>query len=287
MKKWKKVAFGALIAFTGLTLAACGTNDTKDKAETKDSAKENKKTEEIIVGVCPGPYGEMIEEVIAPLMKEKGFDLKVQQFNDYIQPDKALNSGDIDANLMQHTTYLKKFSADNKLDLTAVQSVPTLSMGIYSNKYKKLADIKEGSSVSVANDPTNLARTLQVMAANDLITLKAEVDETKATLDDIDGNPKKLEFQTLDAAQLARSLDNVDFSLVPGNFSWAAGLKPGDALASEVLTEDYKNVVAVRTEDLKSDLGKAFKEVLDGQDFKDAIEASKFKDFQKPAFWEK
>lgn len=139
--------------------------------------------------------------------------------------------------------------------------------------------------VSIANDGSNLARTLQLLEVNQLITLGDAVDETKATVDDIAENPKDLEFKPLDAAQLARSLDTVTIALVPGNFSWAAELDPADALALEALKEDYKNIVAVRTEDKDSDFAQAILEVLEGQEFKDAIAESAFKDFDKPAFW--
>lgn len=286
MKQWKKVILGGALLLSSLALVACGSN--KAEEETKSSGdKKSSELQEVVVGVCPGPYGDMIEKVIAPLMEEKGYKLSTKLFNDYVQPDKALASKSIDANLMQHTVYLEKFSADNNLELSPVQIVPTLGMGIYSKKYTKIADIPEGATVSIANDPSNLARTLQLLEANDLVTLKDGIDETKATVNDIDENPKNLDFKTLDAAQLSRSLDNVDVALIPGNFSWAADLDPADALALEKLKENYKNVVAVRTEDLESDLGKAFKEVLDSQEFKDAIDKSEFKDFDKPDFWSK
>lgn len=283
MKRFKKSIIGVSILAVGFILAACGAKSSSETAQTSQSSQEA--TKEVIVGVAPGPYGEMVETVIGPLMAEKGFKLTTKLFNDYVQPNKALDAKQIDANLFQHTAYLEKFSADNDLKLAAIEKVPTLGMGIYSKKYQELSEIPEGAKVAIASDPSNLARTLQLLQANDLITLKGGVDETKATVNDIDENKKNLEFKTLDAAQLARSLDNVDVALVPGNFAWAAELKPADALALEKLSENYKNIVAVRAEDKESELGKAFKEVLDGQAFKDAIAKSDFKDFDKPDFW--
>ncbi|MBE8863595.1 MetQ/NlpA family ABC transporter substrate-binding protein, partial [Enterococcus faecium] len=159
-----------------------------------------------------------------PLLEEKGYQLTTKVFNDYIQPNNALANGQIDANLFQHTAYLEKFLADNQLSLTALQKVPTLGMGIYSKQLSRLDELADGATVSIANDASNLARTLQLLAANELITIADNIDETKATVNDIEENPKNLTFKELDAAQLARSLDTVDLALVPGNFAWAASL---------------------------------------------------------------
>jgi len=229
--------------------------------------------EEKVVGVAPGPYGDMVTEVISPLLEEKGYQLTTKVFNDYIQPNNALANGQIDANLFQHTAYLEKFSADNQLSLTALQKVPTLGMGIYSKQLSSLDEVADGATVSIANDASNLARTLQLLAANELITIADNIDETKATVNDIEENPKNLTFKELDAAQLARSLDTVDLALVPGNF------------ALESLKEEYKNVFVVSTEEEDSDFAKAVTEVLESDAFKEAIAESPFSNFDQPKFW--
>lgn len=281
MKKWKKLALVAVAGLLAVSMVACGKKE--DQAVSND--KSGKEAKELVIGVCPGPYGDMVTDVIAPLMKEKGYAVTTKLFNDYVQPNKALATKQIDANLFQHAAYLEKFATDNDLDLTAIGQVPTLGMGIYSGKLKKLADLKEGAKVSIANDASNLARTLQLLQANELITIKDGIDETKATVNDIDENKNNLEFKALDAAQLSRSLENVDIALIPGNFSWAAELNPADALALEQLQEKYKNIVAVRTEDKDSDFGKALADVLTSAEFKAAIKTSDFNDFDQPDSW--
>ena len=242
----------------------------------------------------------MVDKVIAPLLKDDGFKLKTKLFNDYVQPNKALASGSIQANLFQHGNYLKKFTADNNLDLTSLGQTPTLGLGIYSNKYKSIDDIEDGATVAIANDGSNLARSLGVLQQqglvtlkgdavwlleNSLVTLKGEVDATKATVNDIASNPKNLKIKTIDAAQLARSLGTVDVALVPGNYSWAADLKPADALAMEKQDDGVIEVFVVRAQDVDSDFGKAVKKLLASQKFKDAIAKSEFKDFGKPTTW--
>lgn len=237
------------------------------------------------VGVAPGPYGDMAKNVIGPLLKKKGYEVKIKEFNDYIQPNKALNSGEIDANLFQHTVYLQTFSQQNHLKLTALDKVPTLGMGIYSKTVKSLKTLKNGATVSLANDPSNLARSLQLLAANKLITLKSGINAATASLADVAKNPKNLKFKALDAAQLPQSRSNVDLALIPGNFSWNANIKPTSALAMEDLKPNYLNVFVVKSSNKNSQFAKAVKSVLASQAFKDAIAKSQFKDFQKPASW--
>lgn len=279
----KRVFAAVLAAATLVSVAACGSTDNSASKESLNTTKG--KTTEITVGVCPGPYGDMVEKVIAPLLKDDGFDVKTKAFNDYVQPNKALASGSIQANLFQHGNYLKKFTADNNLDLTSLGQTPTLGLGIYSKKYKSIKDIKDGSTVSIANDGSNLARSLGVLQQQGLVTLKGEVDATKATVNDIASNPKNLKIKTIDAAQLARSLDTVDVALVPGNYSWAAKLDPSSALALEKQDDGVIEVFVVRTQDIDSDFGKAVKKLLVSQKFKDAIAKSEFKDFGKPKNW--
>lgn len=282
MKKFKKYSILAGALLLGIILTACGNKET---STSSTKSKDNNDVKEVVIGVCPGPYGDMVEKVISPLTEEKGYKLTTKLFNDYIQPNKALNSKNIDGNLFQHQNYLTKFAEDNKLDIQSIGVVPTLGMGIYSKKFDKLSDIKEGTVVSLPNDASNLARALKLLADNDLITINDSIDETKATVDDIKENKHNLEFKPLESAQLSRSLDNVDVALIPGNYSWAAKLDPADALALEQLEENYKNVFAVRDDEVDGEFGKVIKEVLASQKFKDAISKSDFKDFEKPKSW--
>ena len=272
-----------LAAATLLGTAACGTAQNASAegiAEPVDG-----KTTKVTIGVCAGPYGDMVEEVFAPLLKEKGYEVSTKVFNDYVQPDKALASGKIDANLMQHGNYLKKFSADNDLDLISLGQTPTLGLGIYSNKYHSIDEIADGATVAIANDGSNLARSLGVLQQNKLVTIKDGVDATKASVNDITSNPKHLNIKPIDAAQLARSLDTVDVSLVPGNYSWAAGLDPKNALALEQQDDGVIEVFAIAGQNKDTHFAKTVRDLRGSDEFRQAIAASKFKDFGKPASW--
>lgn len=167
----------------------------------------------------------MVTKAIAPLLEEKGYEVKNTEFSDYIQPNNALANGDLDANLFQHSIYLDAFAKENKLDLSSVIIVPTAPMGLYSNKYDSIGDIEEGSTVVIANDPTNLARTLVMLQDEGLITINEEVDPLTASVKDIEENLKNLNFQEIEAGQLPRAVENEDLAAVPGNFALAKKLE--------------------------------------------------------------
>lgn len=263
-----------------LTLTACG----DDEKQSKSAAAASTAPAVIKVGVCPGPYGSMVQNVIAPILKEQGYEITVVEFTDYVQPDLALESGNIDANLMQHQSYLEEMVQNQGLKIEAVTSVPTLGMGLFSQTVTDLEAIPRGAKAAIPNDAVNLARTLRFCRDIGLITLKDQKDEQKASLSDIGDNPYEIEFTALEAAQVPRTLDSVDLAFVPGNYAYAAKLDFGEALAVEDVAENIKNVVAVKLGDEK--LHDLFFKAVRSQAFKDAVENSpEFKNFPRPYWW--
>jgi D-methionine transport system substrate-binding protein len=204
---------------------------------------------ELVFGATAGPYADQIKIGIKPLLEKKGYRVKVVEFNDYIQPNHALAQGALDANAFQHIVYLTKFSTENKLELSELLKVPTAPIAIYSKKHKSLAEVKEGATVALPNDPTNAARALVVLEQIGWVKLREGYDPIRASEKDVASNPKKLKLVPLEAAQLPRSLDDTDFSFVNGNFALASGLKLTEALALEKTSPTYQNLVAVRTAD--------------------------------------
>ncbi|CAM3282472.1 MetQ/NlpA family ABC transporter substrate-binding protein [Lactiplantibacillus plajomi] len=271
------------LALAGILLVLIAIFGLSRRSQTQAS---DSKLQTVTIGVAAGPYGDMANKVLGPLLKKRGYQVVTKEFNDYVQPNKALNSGEIDANLFQHGLYLKTFAKANHLKLTAIAQTPTLGMGIYSKKLSKLSQLKAGATVSIPNDPSNLARALQLLAAQQLITLKKNIDVTTASKADIATNPYHLKFKTLDAAQLPQSLTNVAITVVPGNYSWSAKLDPSKALALEKLNDNYKEVFVVKTSKQNSKFAKAVKSVLNSKAFKQAIAKSEFKDFDKPTAWQ-
>ncbi|PWC10373.1 metal ABC transporter substrate-binding protein [Brenneria roseae subsp. americana] len=246
------------------------------------SANSDPKT--IVFGVSPGPYGDMVNQAIKPELAKKGYKVVVREFSDYVQPNLALANGSIDANLFQHTLYMEKFAADKGLKISRLIIVPTASMGLYSNKIKSLDELKKGDVITLSNDATNLARGLRFLQSLGLITIKADIDATKASEKDIVENPRGLVFKPLEAAQLPRTLDSVTASLVNGNFAFAAGLKLSSAIKLETLDENLKNVVAVRTDDLDKPFVQDIKTAVESPAYAAVIDQpdSMFSQFQKP-----
>ncbi len=239
---------------------------------------------ELVFGVSPGPYGDMVRKAIQPGLERRGYRVTVKEFSDYVQPDLALANGSIAANLFQHRVYLEKFSKDKGLALSPVVTVPTAGAGLYSRRVRSLDQLKPGDEVTVANDPTNLARSLQLLQRHGLLKLRADVDPTRASERDVVENPRHLRIRPIEAAQTPRSLDSVALAVVNGNYAIAAGIPLSSALAVEQLEERHKNVIAVRTEDLGRPLARDIRAVVESPEFRKVIDdpAGPFKDFQKP-----
>lgn len=238
----------------------------------------------IVFGVAPGPYGDLIKQGIAPGLEKKGYKVVLKEFSDYVQPNLALANGSIDANLFQHRLYLEKFSADKGLKLSEVISVPTAGLGLYSHKILSIADLKRGDVITLANDPTNLARALRFLAKLGLLTINPAIDATKASEKDIVENPRGLVIKPLEAAQLPRTLDTAAAAVVNGNYAIAAGLSLSSALELEVLDENLKIILAVRTDDQTKPFVKDITEVIQSDDFLTIVDDPKrvFKSFQRP-----
>lgn len=274
MKKWYKGFILLLVILTVTALAACGSDD----ASSDGSDKEKK---EIKFGATAGPYSDMVKEAIIPGLEKKGYKVEIIEFSDYVQPNKALDKGEIDANLFQHSIYLENFVKENKVDLTALIAVPTAPMGIYSNKYKKLEDIKDGSTITIPNDPTNAARAFTTLQDQGFIKIDEKANVLTVSEKDVVENKKNLKFQPIEAGQLPRSIDSVDLAAIPGNFALAAKFDLLSALALENMLDPFRNIVAIQEKNKDAQFAKDIKEVIESDDFEKIID-EKFEGFGKP-----
>lgn len=273
MKKFNLlILIGLIIA----VLAACGSSDTGDKDASEDTEKDK-----ITFGATTGPYSDMVTKAIQPLLEEKGYKVENIEFSDYVQPNNALDNGDIDANLFQHKIYYEAFAKENDMDLSELIIVPTAPMGLFSNKYDSVDAIEDGSTITIANDPVNLSRTLIMLVDEGLITVSEDTDPLTATLSDIEDNKKDLVFQEVEAGQLPRTVDSEDIAAVPGNFALAADFDLLDAIALENMPDDYRNRVVINTSDLDTAWANDIKEVVESSEFEDIIDAE-FEGFGKP-----
>ena len=203
----------------------------------------------IVIGTSAGPYADQVKLGIKPILEKQGYKVTVVEFNDYIQPDYALAEGALDANVFQHIVYLTRFAAEHKLALSELIKVPTAPIALYSRKHKSLAEAADGSTVALPNDPTNQARALVMLEQLGWLKLRPNADPVRASEKDVAVYVKKITLVPLEAAQLPRSLQDVDYAFVNGNYALASGMKISEALVAEKISANYQNLVAIRTAD--------------------------------------
>ena len=203
------------------------------------------------VGATPVPHAEILE-FVKPALEKKGVKLEITEFNDYVQPNLAVDAAELDANFFQHKPYLEVFVKDHGSDLVAVAGVHIEPMGLYSQKLKSIDDLKDGATIAIPNDPTNGGRALLLLAKKGLITLE-DPTSVVATVLDITENKKNLHFQELEAAQLPRALADVDAAIINSNYAIPAKLNPlTDSLLSEDADSPYVNILVGNSESAKN-----------------------------------
>ncbi|QEY25716.1 MetQ/NlpA family ABC transporter substrate-binding protein [Neisseria zalophi] len=272
------------ISTLALLLAACGSQtETASSAASDNAASATTEKKEIVFGTTVGDFGDMVKEEIKPLLEKKGYTVKLIEFTDYVRPNLALAEGELDINVFQHKPYLDDFKKEHKLDITEVFQVPTAPLGLYPGKLKSLDDIKDGSSVSAPNDPSNFARALVMM--NDLgwVKLKDGVNPLTASKHDIAENQKNIQIVELEAAQLPRSRADVDFAIVNGNYAMSSGMKLTETLFQEP-SFAYVNWAAVKTADKDSQWVKDVAEAYNSDEFK-TYAKERFAGYKYPAAW--
>ncbi|MDE6411198.1 MAG: metal ABC transporter substrate-binding protein [Clostridia bacterium] len=247
---------------TLVTLALCATLGVT--ATSLASCKDDPYT--ITVGASPTPHADILKDAVAKELEKDGYKLNVIEYSDYVQPNLALEAGDLDANYFQHNIYLKGFNDDHHTHLTAVANVHYEAFGIYRGSYTEgaLTDILENSKVLVPNDPTNEARALFLLQDAGLITLNANATYNGATKNDIANNPKNLKIEEIEAAQIPLSLPDAAIGVVNGNYALQNNL--GTAVRYENIPaseqEQYVNVIAVKAGNEESEKTKALKKAI-------------------------
>ncbi|WP_226085779.1 MetQ/NlpA family ABC transporter substrate-binding protein [Mesobacillus sp. S13] len=266
MKKWL-LALLTLILTAGL--AACGTSE--DNTSGEGGKEESKK---IVVGASNVPHAEILEEAKA-LLEEKGFEMEIKTFNDYVVPNQALDSGELDANYFQHIPYLESQMAEHGYKFENAGGIHIEPIGVYSKEHTTLDDLPKGAHIIMSSSVADHGRILTMLEKEGLITLKEGVEKVKATIDDIAENPKELKFDTeYEAALLPQIFNNGegDAVLINSNYAIDAGLNPlKDSIAIEESDSPYVNVIAVREGDADKPAIKALVEVLHSKEIQDFI----------------
>ena len=253
MKKLVSLLLSGALA-VGL-LAGCGggTGTSQTPAGNSESPAASTETGSLEgttlkVGATPAPHAEILE-VVKDILAEQGITLDIVQYNDYVQPNNAVEDGSLDANYFQHITYMNDFNDQNGTHLVSAAEVHYEPMSLYAGKVSSLDELADGALIGVPNDATNEARALLVLQQEGLITLREGAGIT-ATINDIVDNPKNLQFSEMEAAQLPLRLADLDMAVINGNYAIDAGLSMDDALATESAdgeaAQAYVNVLAVK-----------------------------------------
>lgn len=250
----KKIILIALTVVLALSLAAC----TKKESSV------------IKIGATPVPHSQLLE-LVKDDLKAEGIEIEIVEFTDYVKPNLALAEGELDLNFFQHAPYLDSFAKENNLELSSIGTIHVEPLGVYSNKYDDISKLEDGSLVAIPSDPVNGGRALILLEANGLIKL-SEGAGLEATEKDIAENPKNLEFKALEAAQLARVLEDVGIAVINGNFALEAGLVPTeDALLLEGADSPYANILVSRLEDKDNETYLKILEALQSEKVSDYI----------------
>ena len=253
----KRILAAGVAAVLAVGLTACGgkENEADDKA--------------ITVAASPTPHAEILEAA-KDLLKEKGYTLEIKEFDDYPQQNVVVDEGEFDANYFQHQPYLDNFNEEKGSDLVSAAKIHYEPLGIYPGASEDLENIKDGAKIAVPNDATNEARALLLLEENGIITLKEDAG-LNATKKDVEENPHNIEIVELDAAQIARVVEELDFVVLNGNYALDAGFNvQTDAIAKEEADSEaaqtYANIIAVKKENKDSEKIKALVEVLQSEE---------------------
>ncbi|MFJ7831225.1 MetQ/NlpA family ABC transporter substrate-binding protein [Peribacillus sp. NPDC046944] len=264
MKKFLGFAFVLVLS---IALAACGTDKEKDTGSGDNTKK-------LVVGASNVPHAEILEKAI-PLLKEKGIELEVETFQDYILPNKALNNKELDANYFQHIPYLESQIKENGYDFVNAGGIHIEPIALYSQKYKSIDKLPEGATIILSSSVADHGRALSLLEKNGLITLKEGIDKTTATVKDIVENKKNIKFDAdYEAALLPKIYESGegDAVLINSNYAIDAGLNPlKDSIAIEDSESPYVNVIAVNKGDEDKEEIKTLVEVLHSKEIQDFI----------------
>lgn len=281
----RKVIAGVLMGAAVLSLAACGKTGTAattaaQAAESQDTQADSTEAaadttgdkKEIVYGKSQGPYTELFEAAIVPILEKEGYTVNGVDFSDLQTADIGLNDGDVDVNVEQHIAYMENFNANYNADLVALSPIPTVPAGVYSAKYKSVDEIPDGAKVAVPNDASNTARCYLMLQKIGWIKLADDVDPSAVTRDDIVENPHNIEFTEMKSLTIPAAIQDFDYVAITGSVVYNAGIDPSTALATEDIQDHLVLQVVVKEENRDAEWAKAIVDAYHSDEFKQYME---------------
>lgn len=269
MKKVMRTMILMIVLVLGL--AACGDKEAASQASGGRENVASSKTE-IAYSKSQGPYTELFEAAIVPILEKQGYTLKGVDFSELLTADIALNDGEVDVNVEQHTAYAENFNANYNGNLVPISPIPTVPAGIYSANHSSLEEIADGAKIAVPNDASNTARAYALLQKIGWITLDSDTELTAVTQDDIVENPKNLELVEMKSLTIPAAIQDFDYVVITGSIVYNAGIDPSTALATEDIQEHLVLQVVVKEENKNAPWAQAIVDAYHSDEFKEYLE---------------
>ena len=263
----KKVLAGILVATTVLGLVGCGNSGTKD------SSKDNADKKEIVYGKSQGPYTELFEQHVMPILEKQGYTFEATELT-LQYADEAIADGDVDFSVEQHIAYMDAFNKNYNSNLVALTPIPTVPASIFSETHSSLDEVADGMKVAVPQDEGNMARAFVMLQDIGWIKLKEGTDYATASSEDVAENPYNLEFLDVSTSIIATTLSDYDYGIITGSIVYNAGIDPSTALFSENLSENFWLQVVVKDEDKDTQWAKDIVAAYQSDEFTDWLKAN-------------
>lgn len=280
-RKISRSAFLKLTAagFAAAALAACSSGGSASSAASAASSTAASAgtasagaAGTIRYGKSQGPYTELFEAAIVPILEKEGYTVEGTDFSELLTADIALNDGDVDVNVEQHTAYAENFNASYNGDLTPICPIPTVPAGIFSATHTSLDEITDGAKVAVPNDASNTARAYVLLQKAGWITLDSSVDLAVVTQDDITENPHNIEFTEMASLNIPSALQDFDFAVITGSIVYNAGIDASTALLTEDVLPQLILQVVVKKDNADTDWAKAITAAYHSDEFKEYMD---------------
>lgn len=280
-RKISRSAFLKLTAagFAAAALAACSSSGSASSAASAASSTAASAgtasagaAGTIRYGKSQGPYTELFEAAIVPILEKEGYTVEGTDFSELLTADIALNDGDVDVNVEQHTAYAENFNASYNGDLTPICPIPTVPAGIFSATHTSLDEITDGAKVAVPNDASNTARAYVLLQKAGWITLDSSVDLAVVTQDDITENPHNIEFTEMASLNIPSALQDFDFAVITGSIVYNAGIDASTALLTEDVLPQLILQVVVKKDNADTDWAKAIAAAYHSDEFKEYMD---------------
>lgn len=257
-----------LAAGVAFSLAACA----DDESDTDDQT--------IRVAASPGPYTDLFRDGVAPILEDEGYTVEFKDYSELQQANIALHEGGADLNVDQHTAYMEAFNRDAGADLASLTPIPTVPAGLFSSSHTSLDDVADGHTVSIPDDPSNTSRAYRILVQAGWLTLKPGTDDTQITSEDIAENPHNLDINTVDSSIIPRSIDDVDWAVIPGSRSYAAGTDPKLQVLQEELLPELVLVAVTQSDQVDEDWAQAVTDAYNSEEFAEFLDEE-----NKDGYW--